>query len=117
MTSKLSSNKDNNHDSIKEEFGWAGYMTLDTYHYREFCDLIASQHEGLTLTGDFDPREVRKLLSQVEGLVIHSGAVLLIEVKNPEYKWKPTPAQVTLHRDHPVKIIETITDVEAMKPK
>lgn len=39
--------------------------------------------DGLTLVGRFNPEEVRRLLAHLDDLVIHDGANLLAEIKNP----------------------------------
>ena len=48
-------------------------------------DLLAIQPQGLTLVGDFDPRQVRAAIeiAGVKGVVVLEGAAVLVEVKSP----------------------------------
>ena len=48
-------------------------------------DLLAIQPQGLTLVGDFDPRQVRAAIQTagVRGVIVLEGAALLVEVKSP----------------------------------
>lgn len=54
----------------------------------------------MTLVGDFNIKDVIKQLEGIEGLTIHPGANLLLEVKNPDTKqpWRMTACEQKWHR-------------------
>ena len=116
MSSKKSSNKDANHDDVKQAYERSGWAVVDTFHFNKFVDLIACDLEGLTISGTFNRQEVLDALSKIDGVHIQDGAFRLVEVKNPEQNWKLTPDQVKLHQQIPViDIIEYTYQVLEMR--
>jgi len=78
-----------------------------------FPDLVCGVR-GLTLVGNFDRAEVMRRLEGVEGLTIHPGANLTMEVKNPhaKQKWRMTQHEKKWHRywKGQKAIVETVQD-------
>lgn len=88
---------DANQSALVKVLRKAGATVTSTHEVgRGFPDLVAGVR-GLTLVGDFDRAEVLRRLEGVEGLTVHPGASLLVEVKNPSYKSTMTPAERHWH--------------------
>jgi hypothetical protein len=104
---------DQNQASLVMVLRRAGATVTSTHEVgRGFPDLAVGCR-GLTLVGDFDRAEVLRRLAGVEGLTVHQGTNLLVEVKNPAYKARMTPAERHWHaRWRGQKaVVETARDV------
>jgi len=71
---------------------------VETMHAagRGFPDLVVGA-PGLTLVGPFDRAEVLRQLEGISDLVVHDGANLLVEVKNPDVNGQLNERQKDWH--------------------
>ena len=85
---------DSTQSEITDALARCGFMVIDLHGVPQATgdkrllglpDLLAITANGLTLVGDFDPRQVRAAIQTagVRGVVILEGAALLVEVKSP----------------------------------
>jgi hypothetical protein len=91
---------DENQARIVAALRKAGVTVTCTHEVGRGYPDLACGARGLTLVGDFDRAEVARRLAGVDGLTVHLGANVLLEVKNPEAAggWRMTPAEKRWHK-------------------
>jgi len=117
MTMNRRAKKDNNHNNATRPLEQIGLLHIvDTHHVGQlipgFPDALGTTFNGLTILGNFDPREVQTAIAGIAGVkIILDGATVQIEVKNPDTDHTLTNDQVIYHQFNPVVIIENAEDI------
>ena len=94
---RRASKVDANQHAIVKLLRRLGATVQHLHHVGSGCPDLLVGAPGLTLTGDFDRADALRRLEGLDGIVVHDGATLLVEVKNPETGGTLTPSQVDWH--------------------
>ena len=103
--------KDRNHDEIVNALRAIQLGIVDTRHVAKraglpgFWDLLATDLQGLTITGYFDRERLVALLEKIPGIKVIDGAIIGVEIKTETGSLEVD--QKIFHSEHPALVVRS----------